>query len=30
MELAITKYLKEHGLEKTLADFKLKHNDSQM
>jgi len=27
MELAITKYLKEHGLEKTLADFKLKHKD---
>lgn len=27
MELAITKYLREHGLEKTLADFKLKHKD---
>ena len=27
MELAIVKYLKEHGLEKTLADFKLKHKD---
>jgi len=27
MELAITKYLKEHGLEKTLADFKLKHKE---
>lgn len=27
MELAITKYLKEHGLEKTLVDFKLKHKE---
>lgn len=27
MELAITKYLREHGLEKTLADFKLKHKE---
>lgn len=27
MELAITKYLREHGLEKTLEDFKLKHKE---
>lgn len=27
MELVITKYLKQHGLEKTLADFNLKHKE---